>query len=233
MSEHTQITKQQRKILQYIDAETRRRGYPPSVREICKAVNLKSPSSAHYHLKRLQENGWLQRDKTSLRALRVNFDWQSGMRGERRPTRHVPFVSDTTDLASITKNKAGKNKANTAAVEALYPLPADLTGDGELIMLRMNDDSMIDAGILDGDYLVVTSTTSTGTVKIANGKLIANGDLVVAGSEPVVRRYRSRGNTVWLEAANPAFESTKHKRSEVNIYGRVVTVVRQVQPAKR
>ncbi len=230
MSERDQITKQQQKILRYIDTETRRRGYPPSVREICKAVNLKSPSSAHYHLKRLQENGWLQRDKSTQRALQVNFDWQSGMRGERRPTRHVPLVNDA------------RNMANMTAVEALYPLPADLTGEGKLIMLRMRDDSMTEAGILDGDYVVVrVAANPTGSAK-AHAKF-ANGDLVVAGptndaptngdSVANVRRYRSRGNTVWLEAANPAVEPTKHKRSEVNIYGRVVTVVRHVRPNKR
>ena len=221
---------QQQKILQYIDSETQRRGYPPSVREICKAVNLKSPSSAHYHLDLLQQGGWLQRDESSPRALRVSYDFKSGLRGERRSTRYVPLVDG---------KRAGFDRASFDAVEALYPLPSDLVGEGELLMLRVTADVLAQAGaqskpgaqpktgaLATGDYVVVRV-----------GAAARSGDLVVlqpSDSQPaaIIRRYQKRGKTAWLEAADPSAKPkiapVKHKPAETKLLGRVVTIVRQV-----
>ncbi len=214
---------QQQKILQYIDSETQRRGYPPSVREICKAVNLKSPSSAHYHLGLLQQGGWLQRDESSPRALRVSYDFKSGLRGERRATRYVPLV----DGKRAGFDRAGFDRASFDAVEALYPLPSDLVGDGELLMLRVTADALPQAGVLvAGDYVVVRV-----------GAAARSGDLVVlqpndSQPAPIIKRYQKRGKTVWLEAADPSAKPKiapiKHKPAETKLLGRVVTIVRQV-----
>ena len=121
------------------------RGYPPSVREIGEAVGLTSPSTVHNHLATLQRLGYLRRDPTKPRAIEVRFDPRVGAQVERRPVRHVPLVGD---VAAGTDVLAQEN------VEELLPLPADFTGDGELFMLRVRGDSMIDAGILDGDFVV-------------------------------------------------------------------------------
>ncbi|HCB34620.1 MAG TPA: transcriptional repressor LexA, partial [Acidimicrobiaceae bacterium] len=130
--DHRRLHGRQQQILEYIDAETRRRGYPPSVREITRAVRLKSPSTTQYHLEKLIRQGWLQRDENSPRALRVAYDWQTGARGERRATRYVPLVGDVA---------AGADVVAQENVEQLLPLPLDFTGEGELFMLRVRGDS--------------------------------------------------------------------------------------------
>ncbi len=126
----------------------RDRGYPPSVREIGDVVGLTSPSSVHAHLSTLQRLGYLRRDPTKPRAIEVCYDPLSGAHVERRPTRHVPIVGD---VAAGTDVLAEEN------ITEILPIPEDLTGDGDLFMLRVRGDSMIDVGIFDGDFVVVRS----------------------------------------------------------------------------
>ena len=142
------LTERQREILDFIVAQQRERGYPPSVREIGLAVGLTSPSTVHTHLATLQRRGFLRRDPTKPRAIEVTYDPASGVSMERRPVSHIPLVGD---VAAGTDVLAHEN------VEELIPVPSDFTGDGTLFMLRVRGDSMIDAGILDGDYVVVLS----------------------------------------------------------------------------
>src|SRR6266581_803103 len=118
------LTPRQRQILEFVDEEARHRGYPPSVREIGKAVGLTSTSTVHAHLSALVAKGYLQ----------------------RRPVRHVPLVGD---VAAGTGVLAAEN------VEEVLPLPADFTGEGTVFMLRVRGDSMIEAGIFDGDHVIV------------------------------------------------------------------------------
>src|SRR5438094_834620 len=136
------------------------RGYPPSVREIGQAVGLTSTSTVHAHLGTLQRLGYLRRDPTKPRAIEVRYDAVSGLNAERRPVRHVPLVGD---VAAGTDVLAQEN------VDELLPLPADFTGEGQLFMLRVRGDSMIDAGILDGDYVVARQQSEA-----------RKGDVVVA-----------------------------------------------------
>ena len=138
---HTQLTDRQRGILDFIESNMRDRGYPPSVREIGEAVGLSSSATVHNHLGTLQKLGYLHRDPTKPRAIEVRYEASSGVAMERRPTKHVPLVGDVA---------AGVNVLAQENVEELVPLPMDFTGDGELFMLRVRGDSMIDAGILDG-----------------------------------------------------------------------------------
>src|SRR2546429_6983928 len=140
------LSPRQRQILEFADEEARRRGYPPSGREIGKAVGLTSPSPVHAHLSALVAKGYLQRDATKPRALNVQFEPTSGAAVERRPVRHIPLVGDVA---------AGTGVLAAEHVEELMPVPEDLTGDGELFMLRVRGESMIDAGIYDGDFVVV------------------------------------------------------------------------------
>jgi repressor LexA len=147
MSDHV-LTARQRQILDCIDTAMRDRGYPPSVREIGESVGLGSPSTVHSHLSTLQRLGYLRRDPSKPRAIEVRFDPSSGAAVERRPVRHVPLVGE---VAAGTDVLAHQN------VEEVMPVPADLTGDGDLFMLRVRGDSMVDAGILDGDFVIVRS----------------------------------------------------------------------------
>jgi repressor LexA len=189
----------------------RERGYPPSVREIGEAVGLTSPSTVHSHLASLERMGYLRRDPSKPRALEVRFDPNSGVAMERRPVRHVPLVGD---VAAGTDVLAQEN------VEELLPLPVDFTGEGELFMLRVRGDSMIDAGILDGDF-VVARQQSTAT----------NGEIVIAGigaEEATVKTYSRKGSVVTLLPANPRLSPMVFPASEVEIFGRVVTVMRRL-----
>ena len=210
MADHT-ITDRQRAILQFIETTMRERGYPPAVREIGAAVGLNSPSTVHSHLAQLESAGYLRRDPTKPRAIEVRFDASSGAIAERRPTRHVPLIGE---VAAGTDVLAQEN------VEELVPVPEDFTGDGELFMLKVRGDSMVEAGILDGDFVVV-SRQNTAT----------NGDVVVAGipgDEGTVKTFTKKGDVVTLRPANASLEPMGFSADEVAIFGRVVTVMRRL-----
>jgi repressor LexA len=210
MAEQT-LTPRQRQILECIDEAMRERGYPPSVREIGEKVGLGSPSTVHSHLSTLQRLGFLRRDPSKPRAIEVLFDPSSGAAVERRPVRHIPLVGE---VAAGTDVLAQEN------VEELIPVPADLTGDGELFMLQVRGDSMIDAGILDGDYVVVKSQTEA-----AKGEIVVAG---IPGEEATVKTYDRRGQQVVLIPSNPRLEPMVFEPDEVQIFGRVVTVMRRL-----
>ncbi len=205
------LTARRREILEVIEANLRERGYPPSVREIGEAVGLTSPSTVHNHLATLQRLGYLRRDPTKPRAIEVRFDPASGAAAERRPVRHVPLIGD---VAAGTSVLAQEN------VEEVMPVPADFTGDGELFMLRVRGDSMIEAGILDGDFVVAHQQPDA-----------VNGEIVVAGlpgEEATVKTFTRTGNRVVLRPANVRLEPMSYSPEEVRIYGRVVTVLRRL-----
>ena len=205
------LTDRQGEVLTFIDDTIRERGYPPSVREIGAAVGLTSPSTVHSHLNSLQSMGYLRRDPTKPRAIEVRWEAGSGAMLDRRPVCHVPLVGD---VAAGTGVLAAEN------VEEVMPLPQDLTGDGELFMCRVRGDSMIDAGILDGDFVV------------AKVQHTANdGDIVVAGigdDEATIKTFRQDGPAVILEPANASLEPMTFAPDEVQIFGRVVTVMRRL-----
>ena len=205
------LTARQRQILECIESSMRAKGYPPSVREIGELVGLGSPSTVHSHLATLQRLGYLRRDPSKPRAIEVLFDPQSGAAVERRPVRHVPLVGE---VAAGTDVLAQEN------VEEMVPVPADLTGEGDLFMLQVRGDSMIGAGILDGDYVVVKSQPE------AN-----KGDIVVAGipgEEATVKTYDRRGDKVVLVPSNPRLEPMVFEPDQVQVFGRVVTVLRRL-----
>ena len=206
-----QLTQRQHDILAFIEKTVGDRGYPPSVREIGQAVGLASPSTVHSHLHTLQKHGYLRRDPTKPRAIEVTADTASGTTAERRPTRHVPLVGDVA---------AGTGVLAQEQVEELVPLPADFTGEGELFMLRVRGESMIDAGILDGDFVVARVEDKVG-----------NGDVVVAGipgEEATVKTFTRSGSKVTLLPANDRLEPMVFPADEVQVFGRVVTVLRKL-----
>ena len=206
-----QLTARQREILDVIERHMRERGYPPSVREIGEAVGRTSPSTVHNHLASLQRLGYLRRDPTKPRAIEVRYDPSSGAPIERRPARHVPLVGD---VAAGTDVLAQEN------VEEVLPLPADLTGDGDLFMLRVRGDSMVDAGILDGDFVVARQQDSA-----EQGEIVVAG---IPGEDATVKTFTRKGGKVVLVPANTRLGPMVFDPSDVRIFGRVVTVLRRL-----
>ncbi len=211
MSENVTLTERQREILDFIEAQMRERGYPPSVREIGEAVGLTSPSTVHSHLATLQRYGFLHRDPTKPRALEVRYDPTSGAAVERRPVRHVPLVGD---VAAGTDVLAQEN------VEETIPVPADLAGEGDLFMLRVRGDSMVEAGILDGDYVVARAQPDAN-----QGEMVVAG---IPGGEATVKTYKRDGDQIILVPANAAYEPMVFGSDEVTLFGKVVTIMRKV-----
>lgn len=210
MTEAT-LAGKRRLILEFIGEQIRLRGYPPSVREIGEAVGLTSSSTVHAHLQVLQRDGYLQRDPTKPRAIVVNFEANSGAALRTRPAAHVPLVGD---VAAGTGVLAEEN------VEEVLPLPEDFTGPGELFMLRVRGDSMLEAGILDGDYVVVRRQPDA-----EPGEIVVAG---IPGEEGTVKTYKRRRNKVVLVPANSRMSEMEFRPDEVVIYGKVVTVLRRV-----
>jgi len=205
------LTPRQREILNFIERNIDERGFPPSVREIGEAVGLTSPSTVHNHLATLQRLGYLVRDPSKPRAMLVRYDSGSGAAIERRPVRHVPMVGEVA---------AGMNVLAEENIEEVMPLPADFTGDGELFMLRVRGDSMIGAGILDGDFVVARQQTEA-----------RNGDTVVAGipgGEATVKTWQRKGDQITLIPHNPRLEPMTFAADEVTLFGKVVTVMRRL-----
>ncbi len=186
----TVLTGKRRQILEFIAEEIRRRGYPPSVREIGEAVGLASSSTVHAHLQVLEREGYLRRDPTKPRAIVVSFEPASGAAIPLRPVCHVPLLGAVA---------AGTGVLAEQDVEEVLPLPEDLTGTGELFMLRVRGDSMIGAGILDGDYVVVRRQS-----------VAESGDVVVAGipgGEATVKTFRRSRGKVVLVPSNPDYDT--------------------------
>jgi repressor LexA len=205
------LTERHRQILACIETAMRDRGYPPSVREIGEAVGLSSSSTVHAHLATLQRLGFLRRDPTKPRAIEVRYDPATGSSAERRPVRHVPLLGDVA---------AGTGVLSEERVEEVLPLPEDFTGDGNLFMLRVRGDSMIEAGILDGDFVVVRQESE-----------VRAGDIVVAGipgEEATVKTFKREGRKVVLVPANARLQPMVFDPGAVTIYGKVVTVLRRL-----
>jgi repressor LexA len=205
------VTGKRREILDFIATKLQEHGYPPSVREIGEAVGLASPSTVHNHLSILEHQGYVHRDPTKPRALEVRWEPGSGAALPPGASRQVPLVGEVA---------AGTNVLAEENIEELLPLPLDFTGTGTLFMLRVRGDSMIDAAILDGDYIVVRQQPTA-----------ERGDIVVAGipgGEATVKTYSRRGNKVVLRPANPRLEPMEFEAGEVAIYGKVVTVLRRL-----
>lgn len=205
------LTGKRQQILEYIGDCLRERGYPPSVREIGEAVGLNSSATVHTHLAVLQREGYLQRDPTKPRAIKVRYEPSSKVAMAPGPVRHVPLVGDVA---------AGSGVLAHENVEEIVALPEQMTGTGTLFMLRVRGDSMIDAGIFDRDFVVVRQQPTA-----------EQGDVVVAGiadGEATVKTYsRARGKIV-LTPANPALSPMVLDPGDVTIYGKVVTVLRRL-----
>ncbi len=205
------LTDRQRQILDLIAETVRDRGYPPSVREIGEAVGLSSPSTVHSHLSALERAGYLRRDPSKPRAIEVIDNGLPETSLHRAPVRDVPLVG---------RIAAGSPILAEEDIQEIYPLPAELVGNDPVFMLDVRGDSMIDAGIFDGDYVVIRRQS------VANdGQLVA---ALVSEEEATVKRLRRRDGRVILEAENPAYAPMVFTEG-VEILGVVVAVLRRVE----
>lgn len=212
-ADETGLTPRQRAILDVIRTSVETRGYPPSVREIGEGVGLTSPSSVAHQLTTLERMGFLHRDPNRPRALVVADAAEVsapilGVEADTAAVRHVPLVG---------RIAAGGPILAEQHVEDVFPLPRDLVGEGDLFMLQVVGDSMIDAAICDGDWVVVRQQPAAD-----------NGDIVAAliDGEATVKTFKRRDGHVWLMPHNPAYAPILG--DEATIMGRVVSVLRRV-----
>ena len=212
------LTQRQRRVLEVIRDSIERRGYPPSVREIGEAVGLSSASSVAHQLSVLQKKGWLRRDPNRPRALDVRLPGDSphvaasaeaaGAEGQASAPTYVPLVG---------RIAAGGPVLAEQAVEDVFPLPRELVGEGTLFMLKVVGDSMVEAAICDGDWVVVRQQPTA-----ENGEIVA----AMIDGEATVKTYKRRDGHVWLLPHNPAYEPIPG--DDATVLGRVVSVLRRV-----
>jgi repressor LexA len=204
----TKLSKRQQDILDFIKSEVRQKGYPPSVREIGEAVGLASSSTVHGHLARLESKGLIRRDPTKPRAIEILDNNQSAI--PKSKVINVPIVGKVTAGLPIT---AVEN------VEEFFPLPENLApADEQLFMLEVMGESMIEAAILDGDYVIVRQQNT------AN-----NGDIVVAMTEEdeaTVKRFFKEKDYFRLQPENSTMEPIILRN--VSILGKVIGVYRHI-----
>ena len=214
------LTARQRRILEVIRDAVLDRGYPPSIREIADRVGLASSSSAAHQLKVLQAKGFLFRDPHRPRALEVRLPESMSAPDEVAS----PFESELPEHSapSVTVPVLGRIAAGgpilaEQAVEDMFTLPRQLVGGGTLFLLEVRGDSMIEAAICDGDYVVIRQQPDA-----------ENGDIVAAliGEEATVKTFKRTSGQVWLLPHNPAYEPIDG--NEASILGKVVAVLRRV-----
>jgi repressor LexA len=207
------LTERQRDILMMINDHVNEHGYPPSVREIGDAVGLKSTSSVHAHLETLEDRGYLRRDPAKPRAMEIGRDPLTALFIRPEASQPVPLVGDIAAGGPIL---AQEN------VESVYNLPRDLVGEGRLFMVRVRGESMIDAGVLDGDMVVVREQPS-----VEQGEMCA---ALIEGEATVKFFRRTSDGEVFLDPANEAFEPIPvHSEQDATVMGKVVTVLRSVR----
>ncbi len=207
-----ELTDRQRSILTVIHQHVEERGYPPSVREIGDAVGLRSPSSVHGQLATLEEKGYLRRDRTKPRALELGRDPLTSLQMRPSAARSVPLVGEIAAGGPILAEEH---------VDAVYPLPKELVGEGQVFMLRIRGDSMVEAGILDGDLVVVRQQE-----RVEQGEICA----ALIGDEATVKYFRrTRDGEVFLDPANEAYEPIPVTAGDdARVMGKVVSVLRSV-----
>lgn len=207
------LTDRQRQTLHFIAETVASRGYPPSVREICVGLGLQSSSTAHSHIQALVRKGYLKVDPTKPRAIELLYDSDTELPRERAGARSVPLLGR---IAAGTPILAEEH------VEEIYPLPADFVGDGNVFMLEVKGDSMVEAGIFDGDYVIIRQQPTAHSGEIVAALIPSDYDEV---PEATVKTIRHKGSAVILEPANPHMEPFEAPPG-TEVLGKVVAVFR-------
>lgn len=197
------LTPRQRQILEYIHNYFRDKGYPPSVREICAATNLKSTSTVHSYLVQLEKKGYLKRDPQKPRAIEII----------NTSVTHRNMV----DIPLVGKVTAGQPILAQENIENIFSLPKEMVPDSDVFMLSVKGDSMINAGIYNGDIILVQSTNSA-----------ENGDIVVAllGDEATIKRFYKESDHIRLQPENPLMRPIIVK--DLTILGKAVGLYRKL-----
>lgn len=210
------MTWRQHRVLAYIRTCVEQRGYPPSMREIGEAVGLQSTSSVSHQLAALQSKGYLRRDPHRPRAVEVRLPGEPPVRSVPEPE-ESGAASEAAYVPLVGRIAAGGPILAEESVEDIYALPKQLVGEGTLFLLEVVGDSMIDAAITDGDWVVVRQQPDA-----------ENGDIVAAmiEGEATVKTFRRRDGHVWLLPHNPAYQPIAG--DDATILGRVVAVLRKV-----
>lgn len=205
----------QQQVLEVIRAWVREFGYPPSVREIGEAVGLTSTSSVAYQLRELQRKGFLRRDPNRPRAIGVlSPDVDPDLQPMAEPEQRQPEPAYVPVVGRIA---AGGPVLAEQMVEDVFPLPKELVGEGNLFLLKVVGDSMVDAAITDGDWVVVRQQPTAD-----NGEIVA----AMLDGEATVKTYRRRDGHLWLMPANEAYDPIPG--DEAKILGKVVAVLRRL-----
>jgi repressor LexA len=205
------LSERQQQVLDYIKTTVAARGYPPSVREIGEAIGLSSPSTVHSHLSALVAAGAIKRDPTKPRAIMIVEETRPADRPADLPDRlrEVPLLG---------RIAAGAPILAAELVEDVLPLPVDLVGNDPVFLLEVKGDSMIGAGIFEGDLVAVRSQKDA-----RDGEIVA---ALIDGEEATVKRLRRRDGKVILEPENPAYEPMVFT-DNVELVGKVVSVLRR------
>jgi repressor LexA len=220
------LTPRQRKVLEVIRDSVERRGYPPSMREIGEAVGLTSSSSVSHQLATLERKGYLRRDPNRPRAIEVRSPDPAGRGGGVSSPASLSAVDETgigdahpaaSYVPVVGRIAAGGPILAEEVVEDVFPMPRQVVGDGTLFLLQVRGDSMIDAAICDGDWVVVRQQP-----------VADNGDIVAAmiDGEATVKTFKRRDGHAWLMPHNPAYEPIDG--DQATILGRVTAVLRRV-----
>ncbi len=199
------ISVKQQEILQYIKDTILKKGYPPAVREICEAVHLKSTSSVHSHLETLEQNGYIRRDPTKPRTIEILDDC---FNLTRRELVNIPLIGSVA---------AGQPILAQENIENYFPVPSDLLPNQEAFMLRVKGESMINAGIFNGDQIIVAQQDTA-----------ENGDIIVAlmDDSATVKRFYREDDHVRLQPENDTMEPII--TTDVQILGKVIGLVRMM-----
>ncbi|WP_039764399.1 MULTISPECIES: transcriptional repressor LexA [unclassified Caldicellulosiruptor] len=199
-----QLTKKQEEILEFIKKRIKEKGYPPAVREICEATGLKSTSTVHGHLTRLEKKGYIRRDPSKPRAIEIVDD-------------DFYVHRNVIQLPLVGKVTAGEPILAVENIEDTITLPYDLVGTEDAFLLRVRGDSMIEAGIFDNDIIIVRRQN-----------VAENGDIVVAliDDEATVKRFFKESNHIRLQPENKAMEPIIVK--DVKILGKVIGLIRRM-----
>ena len=197
------ISKKQQEILEYIKSEILNRGFPPAVREICEAVNLKSTSSVHAHLEALEKNGYIRRDATKPRAIEIIDD---NFNLTRREVVNVPIIGQVA---------AGQPLLAVENIENYFPIPTEFMPNAETFMLKVKGDSMINAGIFNGDKILVQKQSDA-----------QNGDIVVAlvDDSATVKTFYKEDGPFRLQPENDTMDPIIV--NECSILGKVFGIMR-------
>ena len=198
------LSQKQIEILEFIKMEIQKKGYPPAVREICSGVGLKSTSTVHSHLEKLEHKGYIRKDPTKPRAIEVldRFDMPN------KNVVNVPIIGKVT---------AGQPILAVENIEDTFPVPKDLVDENNVFMLRIQGESMIDAGIYDGDFVLIKQQSDA-----------INGEIVVAllGDSATVKRFFKEKDYIRLQPENQSMSPIITK--DVKILGKVIGLFRKI-----